>query len=285
MKNEFTHSKLILYQPLRDLPIAVTNPPRGAHKGHEIHDHNFTEITLVEEGCAMHSDGIRSALIQPGDVVVIPPGIPHHYRGPTDDFVVLNLLCAPEQMFCDGVVQELRQFFNSSDRYDPAPVFHLDEDDMKRYLNLVSRIRDALLTPMPGARMGIMSAFCEVLTLLRDRTLHGERKGRSDFRLGAVILYINDHYQRDIDIEALCSLANMSRRNFFRVFSRTFGITPNQYINDLRLKRAAQLLLTEKIPIYEIAYRCGFCDCNYLCKQFRHRYGKTPSQYRRIGSH
>ena len=107
----------------------------------------------------------------------------------------------------------------------------------------------------------------------------------SDFRLGAVILYINDHYQRDIDIEALCSLANMSRRNFFRVFSRTFGITPNQYINDLRLKRAAQLLLTEKIPIYEIAYRCGFCDCNYLCKQFRHRYGKTPSQYRRIGSH
>ena len=56
--------------------------------------------------------------------------------------------------------------------------------------------------------------------------------------------------------------------------------TPNEYINRLRLEKAAELLLSTDIPISSLASELGFYDCAYFHKLFKKRYGRSPGDFR-----
>ena len=58
------------------------------------------------------------------------------------------------------------------------------------------------------------------------------------------------------------------------------GITPTDFIRNVRLKRAAQLLANTQLPINEIADRVGFITARNFSTQFKKMYGVTPSEYR-----
>ena len=57
------------------------------------------------------------------------------------------------------------------------------------------------------------------------------------------------------------------------------NFTPNEFIQEIRMKRAAQLLEQNKINIYQISYKVGFNNPKYFSKCFQKKFGETPSQY------
>jgi AraC-like DNA-binding protein len=66
-----------------------------------------------------------------------------------------------------------------------------------------------------------------------------------------------------------------------RVFRRTYGLTPLQYVNSVRGERAKDLLARDDLSIEEVAYRLGFLDPAYFHRFFRRVTGMTPGEYRR----
>ena len=68
---------------------------------------------------------------------------------------------------------------------------------------------------------------------------------------------------------------------FGRMFRSTFHTTPHQFLLELRVQRAKQLLATTTVPIAEIAAQCGFPIPSHFTTTFRSRTGVTPTEYRR----
>jgi CheY-like chemotaxis protein/AraC-like DNA-binding protein len=83
----------------------------------------------------------------------------------------------------------------------------------------------------------------------------------------------------EFDMETLARQLAVSRRQLFRKFKALAGCTPNVFIRDIRLKRAAQLLRDSPMTVSEIIYAVGFSDPKYFRNIFRERFGVLPGEY------
>jgi AraC-like DNA-binding protein len=85
------------------------------------------------------------------------------------------------------------------------------------------------------------------------------------------------------DVPALAVLAAMvamSRSHFSRTFHAVAGIPLRDYVRDLRLKRAQELMRASRLSLSAIALEAGFYDLPHFNKAFRHRFGMSPTQFR-----
>lgn len=81
------------------------------------------------------------------------------------------------------------------------------------------------------------------------------------------------------DIPFFCSELGVSRTMLFLKIKAWTNFTPNEFIHEVRLKRAAQLLELNKLNVSEVSYKVGFNNPKYFSKCFQKRYGETPSQF------
>ena len=93
--------------------------------------------------------------------------------------------------------------------------------------------------------------------------------------------YIRSNYSEAINLEVLCRETAMSKFHFLRTFKVLYGITPYQYVVQVRMERAAGLLKTSNGQISEIADEVGFDYPNSFIKAFQRTYGISPLQYRK----
>ena len=81
------------------------------------------------------------------------------------------------------------------------------------------------------------------------------------------------------DIPFFCSELGVSRTMLFTKIKAWTNFTPNEFIQEIRMKRAAQLLEQNKINISQVSYQVGFNNPKYFCKCFQKKFGETPTQY------
>ncbi len=90
--------------------------------------------------------------------------------------------------------------------------------------------------------------------------------------------YIEANYSEDISIRDLASIGNMSTFHFIRVFAREMGVPPHAYLNQVRLRRARELLASGW-SIAATACETGFVDQSHFSRRFKRIFGITPGQY------
>ncbi len=81
------------------------------------------------------------------------------------------------------------------------------------------------------------------------------------------------------DIPFFCTELGVSRTMLFLKIKAWTNFTPNEFIHEIRLKRAAQLLEQNKLNVSEISYKVGFNNPKYFSKCFQKKYGETPTQF------
>lgn len=87
------------------------------------------------------------------------------------------------------------------------------------------------------------------------------------------------------DTRQLCGLAGRSPEHLARTFRRYLGVTPSRYLNERRLRYAADLLHLTDIPVREVAVEAGFVNMSHFHRLFRGKYGQTPNAFRREFDH
>lgn len=92
--------------------------------------------------------------------------------------------------------------------------------------------------------------------------------------------WILENLHNPLPVAEMAERANMSPRNFARVFRREVGTTPGQYVQRTRIARARELLETTDLPIGQIAGRCGFGAPETFFRSFGRTLGLTPNEYR-----
>lgn len=118
--------------------------------------------------------------------------------------------------------------------------------------------------------------------LLRVLQQENEVKiGEEDSRLAQLVQYIRQHLREELSVGELSKKACMSEAHFYRSFKAELGQSPNDFIQEERLKLAASLLLQTEEKIGDIALDSGFNSLSYFNRLFKRRYQKTPSRFRK----
>lgn len=100
-------------------------------------------------------------------------------------------------------------------------------------------------------------------------------------RIYPAILMIKDRFSQTITVPELATACAMSPATFYRIFRQTVHMTPMQYLEEYRLKQAAQQLLLDKDTLAVIAEKCGFWDEFHLSRNFKRHYGVSPREYKK----
>lgn len=103
------------------------------------------------------------------------------------------------------------------------------------------------------------------------------RKKRLE-RLNTVLDYIQLNYTKQISNKELADIIHLSEDRFNHLFKESMGMPPLQYMNEIRMKKAMNLLKRKEGTVVEIADSVGFTDYNHFGRQFRRHYGCTPSE-------
>ncbi|MCD7898542.1 MAG: AraC family transcriptional regulator [Bacteroides sp.] len=102
------------------------------------------------------------------------------------------------------------------------------------------------------------------------------------YRINRVMDYIDNHLEQPLDLNTIAGVANFSPFHFHRIFTFLMGETPIDYIQRLRIEKAATKLREKDLnTITEIAYSCGFGSISLFSRTFKKYFGQTPTQFAR----
>ena len=90
-----------------------------------------------------------------------------------------------------------------------------------------------------------------------------------------------EHFDKDVNLQALADGCNMSVSHFMREFKRVTGTSPKKHQQTLRINNAKQLLSSTELTVAEVASLCGFSDPLYFSRLFKKVVGVSPPEYRK----
>lgn len=90
--------------------------------------------------------------------------------------------------------------------------------------------------------------------------------------------YIHEYFDENIQLDDLMEISGFSRFHLIKVYRERFGLAPNQYLNNLRIEKAKQLLI-KGMKAQDVGYSVGYFDQSHFIRHFKKIVGVTPSAY------
>ncbi|MCA6052196.1 helix-turn-helix domain-containing protein, partial [Bacteroides thetaiotaomicron] len=85
----------------------------------------------------------------------------------------------------------------------------------------------------------------------------------------------------DFDVVQLADALAVSKSSLYRKMKIATGLSPIEFIRNIRLKHGSQLLKDKSISVAEVAYECGFSNPKYFATCFKEEFGVTPKEYQK----
>ncbi|MBV9232004.1 MAG: helix-turn-helix transcriptional regulator [Chloroflexi bacterium] len=226
------------------------------------------ETERRENGGHLHRNHVQS-----GQVIVYPSASEHWIRW-QENTEFLLLLLDPDLVT------------RTADELTPRNIVEIIESE-ERDDPLIQQIGLALKNEIDEGMITSSSIYAESLAnalsahLLRHYNVWKpalrEDVGKySASTLRHVIEYIHDNIDQHLTLAELSLVADMSTYHFARTFKQVTGVTPHQYVLNVRIERAKELLLQGRLTIAEIASKVGFFDQSHFTRYFKRLVGVTP---------
>ena len=125
----------------------------------------------------------------------------------------------------------------------------------------------------------VTADFHKLLALLHRHslTLHTSREGVT--LIEKLIARLNRHYMESWNVQDMADYCHLSADYFSHRFKEFTGVSPIQFLNNLRIERAKELLLAEHLSVSEVAEVVGYKDPLYFSKVFKKATGMSPKQF------
>jgi len=249
------------------------------------HAHERFELLFLLEGATAYEfSGGRTLELPGGHFLVVPPRTRH--RG-THDIRMPASLC--------GVVFDPRR--PTAGRNTPFSPHDLDwlanqferhalavqpmGPELRRLAGALSRqVREFHSHGKDRARVISLRLVAGSVLFEAARQLTDTAHAKPQRAITAAIAHLEGHYQEPLRMAALARAAGYGRARLFQLFKQSTGMTPNDYLQRLRVNKARELLAGTTRPITDIAHDAGFSSSQYFSNVFRKYAGTTPSRFR-----
>lgn len=102
-----------------------------------------------------------------------------------------------------------------------------------------------------------------------------------DSVLDDILYYIDHNFQTNIKLENIAPLFGYNSAYLGKIFNKTFGESFNSYIDHVRVNHSKELLIQNKLKVYEIAEKVGYKNVDYFHKKFKRYVGESPAEFRK----
>lgn len=251
------------------------------------HWHSLFEIDFINEGEIDFMSTSKIFHMKKGDAVFINSGVMHAYENTSEREASLTAI-----LFDMNYLSGMNSLIESKYIYPIMRCGSLDtfliSPDTLDGVKIMERVLSAveLMEKEPyGYEIklkNIMNDFwlhlIDVTTELRSNS--SEKISSDASHIKALIRFIQENYSEKITLKDIAKSSNISERECNRCFQRSINTSPINYLNDFRVRRAAQLLFSSDMTVIEIGEECGFSSSSYFGKMFKEKMGCTPSEYR-----
>ncbi|MFD0717632.1 helix-turn-helix domain-containing protein [Paenibacillus sp. GCM10027626] len=121
--------------------------------------------------------------------------------------------------------------------------------------------------------------IAQELAVYRKETLPSRYDVNKDI-IKTLTLYMETNYKQPISLQTLTAIANYQSTYLIKHFKKETGLTPIQYLLQLRMNAAKNYLDTSDMPIKEVAAECGFGSIHHFSGEFKRKFGLYPSEWR-----
>jgi len=157
----------------------------------------------------------------------------------------------------------------------------LNYDDFEKVKSMIACLFDEYNNKLPGWKTAIRTEFISLILMLsRLYSMPMEDTSKNMIYMANAVSFMENHFTEAVTIKELATQAFVSERHFSRMFKQAYQKTPGQYILNLRMHHACELLRNTRHSITEVALKSGFDDGNYFSRQFHKVFNTTPREYR-----
>lgn len=105
---------------------------------------------------------------------------------------------------------------------------------------------------------------------------------RDQHSIDRVKEFMHEHFQQNLNLDQLARVANYSNFHFIRFFKNATGKTPFDYLMDIKIEKASEMLKRKDLTVTEVCYACGFTNPSHFTTVFKRKKGVTPSKFQRL---
>ncbi len=222
-------------------------------------------FVYVMNGTIIFNEGSRNCVRgSKGTILYIPDDSPYHSKwlvNETAEFRCINFV----------LKNQGKPITFSND------ICILEYDKANSYKLIFSEIVKKWLIGSLGYKIKCMSMFLDLLHTLALENIRSHITQQCS-SISKGILYLENNYISDVTVEELSGMCNVSPSTFRRLFHNYVNISPIQYRNKLRMKKAAELLRSGDFTVTEASNAVNCPDVYYFNKLFNHIYGINPKE-------
>jgi len=230
------------------------------------HDHDYASLNIVVGGGITEKIGHGERRYVRGHASFCPAGFMHSQNFGSEG--ARQIIFRPQDAWVDYLTDckldlSVSPFVGSS-------VFQ----------HLGDRLRDELQSDDAFSAMACEGLMLEIVAAFG-------RSGTTDTNIGEpppwlkrARDFLHENISSSLSMARIARAAGRHEIHLAREFKRFFGSSVGNYLRRLRAERAAELLVQSRNDLTDIAFACGFSSHSHLCREFKARYGVTPSQYR-----
>lgn len=263
----------------------------GQHFYDKLHQHPEWQLTWIKEGKGQLMVGDYLGRFEPGDIYLFSANMPHVFRSDPEYFSEQgNKQSLGLTLFFD--FEALGKHIWEVEEFSPLQLWLLQIKGCYQVKGLTnSQIQEELLHFGKKEGLDKLMGALRILRQMQQSQGQGmlllnklipqknytETEGK---RMGQVMSFILAESHRTVHLQEVADLANMSKEAFCRFFKERTGKTLTEFLSQVRIHHACQLLQETDFSVSQIAYQSGFQNLSYFNRAFKKFRGETPKEFR-----
>jgi AraC-like DNA-binding protein/mannose-6-phosphate isomerase-like protein (cupin superfamily) len=253
------------------------------------HYHDFYELVIINGGSCTHWLDGNTYRISCGDVFLIPPDMTHAYLEPKN-LQLTNIMYTVDAL--KRYQRELEEIPGFVAMFRTEPSLRISTDFKARMVltpeqlafldAILARWEEEIRRPQAAHQLLSEVLLLDVIIYLARNfgAHHSSGESRKLLQFTQMTQFINEHFAAAIGRDDIMAAAGVSASSGTALFRSLARLTPMQFLLNVRLNHACELLRTTDKSVTAIAFECGFWDSNYFSLRFHQQIGMTPREYR-----
>lgn len=256
-----------------------------------MHSHDFWELSYVYEGRGTHYMKDAVLPIRENEFLFISPKTEHCIVSPTKENGTLVRVCnlLVRKTYMDKIINKYRKMdsfvdYDFNRMLDEAFCLQLSDDSRIVYNQLMA-ITHEYKHSSEGSDYIIESCMTNLLIYIarfcKAQTIKQKISDNKNEALDEVIKYIRSNFGGNLSLDFLAEQAHISREYLSRKFKSYTGTNISDFIAEVRIERAKQLLRNSTHSVTDISLYCGYTSLGNFQRFFKKLTGCSPSEYRK----
>lgn len=240
------------------------------------HAHHRLELNYVKKGSCIIRLENESVSFRENELMIICSDVPHSFQAGSEGCTLMQLEFLPE------VFGHFEDYLDVGCSLTPLSIFSSANRLIKivnnvRIMRAIQRIVTEMNTRNKYYEHLVVMYYAELLILIYRHMDETYFPLSSNNTMRKAINYIREHYKDDISIGDVAEEACIGERYLRKIFSQHLNLSPVDYLNQIRINKAIELLRITELSVKEVCFECGFRSPQYFSRIFKQLVGVSPS--------